>query len=141
VEPLAFIAAILGAGGLGVILKIVLSASNKQQSSFQRALEQQRTSYQRFLENQRQEFEAFLGNHMSATAHAMENLVNASDRLGDKLANEHEETRQLLRDQARVVRDGHRRLGQLLQTNRATAKAGRALDEVMTEIEEKNHGR
>jgi uncharacterized membrane-anchored protein YhcB (DUF1043 family) len=140
-EPLAFVAAILGAGGLGVILKIVLGASGKQQTTFQKALEQQRASYQRFLENQRQEFESFLGNHMSATAQAMENLVRASDRLGDKLSDEHEETRQLIRDQARIVRDGHRRLGQLLQTNRATAKAGRALDEVMAEIEEKNHGR
>lgn len=134
-EPLAFVAAILGAGGLGVILRIVLSSSGRQQQGFNDALQQQRAAYQAFLENQRDEFESFLGEHMRANREAMENLVTASERLGDRLTAEHRDTREFLRDQAQIVRDGHRRLASQLAATRGTARVGRELDEVMREIE------
>jgi hypothetical protein len=125
-EPLAFIAAILGAGGLGVILKIVLGSANKSQSSFQIALKEQRASYQTFLENQRQEFEAFLADNLDISK--------------DKLSEEHKDLRLLLIEQARIVRDGHRRMGDLLRT-KDPKKVADALDQVMDELDEKNHGR
>jgi hypothetical protein len=140
-EPLPILFGFLGAGGLAVLLRIILGYASKTQSTFQGALQDQRTSYQAFLENQRKEFETFLDNHMSNTTKALDNLVHATERLSDNASKEHEETRQLIRDQARIVRDGHRKLGQLLQANRNTAKVGRALDEVMVEQEEKNNER
>lgn len=129
-EPLPILFGFLGAGGLAVLLRIILGYASRTQATFQDALEQQRIGFEKFLDN-----------HMSANRRAMENLVHATERLSDSLSKEHEETRQLIRDQARVVRDGHRKLGQLLQANRNTAKVGRALDEVMVEQEEKNNER
>jgi adenylosuccinate lyase len=94
VEPLAFLAAILGAGGLGAILKISLGASGKAQADAYGALEEQRAGFQKVLDS-----------HLAANRDAMSSLVDAIHGMNGSLIDEHRETRQLLRDQEIRVRE------------------------------------
>lgn len=126
-DPLALLFGFLGAGGLAALLKIILGYSAKTQETSRKA-----------MADMEERFERFLGNHMSEQVRAMENLVEATERLGDRLSGEHEKTRAYIKEQAKIVRDGHRKMGQLLQASRPTAKVGRVLDEVITGIEEKD---
>lgn len=104
VDPLPLFFAFLGAGGLGAILKIVLSASSRQQTS------------------------------------ANEALTHSTDRIIDVLTDQGEQTRELMKEQARIVRDGHIKLSYLLQAT-GSGQAGKALQDVMQTIEERTDGR
>jgi uncharacterized membrane protein len=101
VEPLEFLIAILGVGGVGGLLKLFLSASNKAQQASYEAIQEQRDSADKFV---------------------------------DRLVGEHQQTRQMIRDQEARVRDAHRRLALALMQTAATSRdVGRALDKTFDE--------
>jgi ABC-type uncharacterized transport system ATPase component len=137
-EPLAFVAAILGAGGLGVILKIVLASSGSQQRSFNQALQDQRNSYQDVLSSQRREFEEFLNNNIRNTAqgtvNALEALAKSIETTSELRSAEHAALQQQIRDQEARVREAHRGLARILSlANPSGREVAKAIDDVFEE--------
>ncbi len=128
VEPLSFIAAILGAGGLGVILKIVLN--------FVRTSQQQTNQV---MKETREEFEKFLSKNSDANRESLDNLTAAMDRRFQSVHDEHALTRSLIQEQSRIARDAHRRMAiVLMQANVPAREVGKALDKALDEMSENN---
>jgi DNA anti-recombination protein RmuC len=134
-EPLSFIAAILGAGGLGIILRIVLNFVRRSQEQSNDLVNETRLGFERVLEANSEANRRFLENHMSANRLALENLVEATDRMAERMGREHEQTRALIRERDQAIRDSHRRMAlSLTQTKTTSKRVGQALEIAIDEM-------